>query len=86
MNKPKEVRGVPTQVMIPTPFVYNDLVTEQTVRFNLTNTYFVLSIGPRDYYFNHDGTMDGTGMGCCGQEKSECVQKEEKEVICDKPS
>jgi len=81
MSKSKGITGDPTRVMLPVPFVYNDLITEQTVRFNLTETYFVLSIGPRDYYFNLDGTMDGTGMGICGS-----AQQEDKEVVCDETS
>ena len=65
MGKPKEVTGQPTQVMLPVPFIHNDLVTGKTVQFKLSENYFTLSVGPRDYFFNLDGTMDGTGMGLC---------------------
>ncbi|WP_304459249.1 hypothetical protein [Alicyclobacillus sendaiensis] len=47
------------------PYEEFDLVTEQPFRVSITKRYTRIAVGPRTYYFNTDGTFDGTSYSFC---------------------
>lgn len=50
------------------PFHYKDPVVGSTIGLTVSQHYSVLRIDDRAYYFNKDGTFDGSSIDCHGDE------------------
>ena len=66
-----EERGEIQDVKLPSPFIFYDMVLEKVIAWRLGKTYWVLSIGERDFYFTLDGKFDGTGSSGFGDGRSQ---------------